>query len=332
LLALVTGAGGFLGRYMVELLIQRGDQVRAIARSKYSFLQELGVEQIQGDIRDRASVEKAVEGVEIVYHTAAVAGIWGSWSHYHGINTLGTLHLLEACHQFQVPRFVYTSSPSVTFAGKDQCGIDESEPYPARFLCYYPQTKALAEQAVLQANDSRNFLTCALRPHLIWGPRDQHLIPRLLTRARSGQLRQIGSGKNLVDMIYVENAALAHLQAADALQPNAAVCGRAYFLSQGEPVNCWDWINQILQLAHLPPLKKQISARAAYVAGAMLEGVWTLLGRTDEPRMTRFLAAQLSTHHWFNLTRAREDFGYHPTISIEEGMNRLRTWIQHEKI
>jgi 2-alkyl-3-oxoalkanoate reductase len=326
--ALVTGAGGFLGQYIAEQLLTRGVQVRSLSRTRYPFLDSWGVEQISGDLRDAAVVEQATRGVDIVYHTAAVAGIWGSWSHFYGINTSGTLHVIEACRRWNVPKLVYTSSPSVTFSGEDQCGIDESAPYPKKFLCYYPHTKALAEQAVLQANDSRELLTCALRPHLIWGPRDQHLIPRLLDRARAGKLRQIGAGKNRVDMIYVENAATAHLQAADALQPQAAVCGKAYFLSQGEPVNCWDWINSILQLAQLPRLEKKVSARTAYVAGAMLEGVWTLLGRTDEPRMTRFLASQLATDHWFNIERAQREFGYEVKISTAEGMRRLGEWLK----
>ena len=173
---------------------------------------------------------------------------------------------------------------------------------------------------MLAANNGEDLLTCALRPHLIWGPRDQHLIPRLLDRARQGKLRIVGDGKNLVDMIYVENAALAHLQAADALRPGSPVCGRAYFLSQGEPVNCWEWINQILALAKLPPVTKRISYRVAYAAGAVLETAYWLLRRTDEPRMTRFLAAQLATSHWFDISRAKEDFGYKPRVSTAEGM------------
>jgi nucleoside-diphosphate-sugar epimerase len=185
----------------------------------------------------------------------------------------------------------------------------------------------MAERMVLEASGRDGLLTCALRPHLIWGPRDQHLIPRLLDRARQGKLRRVGDGKNLVDMIYVENAAEAHLQAADALQGGSPVAGRAYFLSQGEPVNCWRWINEILALAGLPPITKSISYPAAYAVGTVLEGAYKLLGRTDEPRMTRFLAAQLATSHWFDISRARSDFGYSPRVSTDEGMQRLKAWL-----
>jgi nucleoside-diphosphate-sugar epimerase len=327
MLALVTGAGGFLGRYIAEMLAARGDAVRSLARGSYPFLAELGVEQIAGDLRDPSAVERATAGAEVVFHTAAIAGIGGRWADFHAINTLGTQHVVEACRRHRVRRLVYTSSPSVTFDGRDQCGVDESAPYPASFLAHYPRSKALAEQQVLAANNGEDLLTCALRPHLIWGPRDQHLIPRLLDRARQGKLRIVGNGENRVDMIYVENAAVAHLQAADALRPGAAICGRAYFLSQGEAVNCWDWINEILALAELPPVTRRISYPAAYAAGAMLEAAYWLLGRADEPRMTRFLAAQLATSHWFDISRAREDFGYQPQVSTAAGMQRLKAWL-----
>jgi nucleoside-diphosphate-sugar epimerase len=215
----------------------------------------------------------------------------------------------------------------VTFDGRDQVGVDESVPYPTKFLAHYPHSKAIAEREVL-ATSNDDLFTCALRPHLIWGPRDQHLIPRLLDRARQRKLRIVGDGKNLIDMIYVENAAAAHLQAADALRPGSPVCGRAYFLSQGEPVNCWEWINQILDLANVPPVTRYISYRAAYAVGAVLEAAYWLLGRTDEPRMTRFLAAQLATSHWFDISRAKADFGYEPRVSTEEGMRRLGQWLK----
>ena len=196
-------------------------------------------------------------------------------------------------------------------------------PYPDRWLCHYPHTKALAEQQVLAANGVDGLLTCALRPHLIWGPRDRHLIPRLWDRARSGQLRRVGDGTNRVDMIYVENAAAAHCQAADALEPGSPVAGRAYFLSQGEPVNCWGWINELLAVGGLPPLKKSISFRAAWRVGGMLELAYRLLRLRSEPRMTRFLAAQLAKDHFFDIRRAERDFGYRAEVSTEEGMRRL---------
>jgi nucleoside-diphosphate-sugar epimerase len=320
---LVTGAGGFLGLYLVEMSLARGDHVRAIARQRYPQLDRAGVEAIQGDLQDAQTAAEACRGIDVVYHAAGVAGIWGPWEHYFGINTLATQNVIAGCLQHRVPKLVYTSSPSVTFDGGDQQGVDESVPYPQRWLCHYPHAKALAEQQVLAANDRSGLLTCALRPHLIWGPRDRHLVPRLLQRAGQGQLRRVGDGTNLVDMVYVENAVLAHLQAADALESGSPVGGRAYFISQGEPVNCWQWIDRILAIAGIPRVTKSITFPAAWRLGAVLETVHRLVRSAREPRMTRFLAAQLAKHHYFDIHRAQADFGYSPHISIEEGMRRL---------
>jgi nucleoside-diphosphate-sugar epimerase len=281
------------------------------------------VETVLGDLRDPAISSQACVGIETVFHAAGKAGIWGPWREYYESNTLATRHVIAACRASGVARLVYTSSPSVTFSGRDQAGVDESEPYPRRWLCHYPHSKALAEQEVLAASGQEGLATCALRPHLIWGPRDQHLIPRLLDRARRGQLRRVGNGQNLIDTVYVENAAAAHLQAADKLALDTPVAGRAYFISQGEPVNCWDWIDQVLALAGLSPVKKSLSLRAAWTVGAALETVHAVLRIQREPRMTRFLAAQLALSHYFDLRRAREDFGYAPPVSLAEGMKRL---------
>ncbi len=206
MLALVTGAGGFLGQYIVEQLVARGDSVRSLARGSYPELSRLGVTCIQGDIRDSQRVREACAGVDVVIHTAAIAGIWGPWQEYHAINVLGTQHVVDGCRAQGVRRLVYCSSPSVTFDGSPQQGVDESGPYASRWLCHYSHSKALGEQAVLAANDA-GLATCALRPHLIWGPRDRHLIPRLIARAKAGQLRRVGDGRNRIDMVYVENAA-----------------------------------------------------------------------------------------------------------------------------
>jgi nucleoside-diphosphate-sugar epimerase len=321
--ALVTGGGGFLGRAIVEELVARGDWVRSFSRRSYPELDALGVQHQSGDVRDAAAVDRACRDVDVVFHTAAVAGIWGPWRHYYGINTLGTRHVVQACRQQRVPRLVYTSSPSVTFTGRDQCGVDETAPYATRWLCHYPHTKALAEQLVLACCGQDGVQTCALRPHLIWGPRDQHLIPRLLARARAGQLRRVGDGTNRIDMVHVRNAALAHLQAADALHAGAPVCGRAYFISQGEPVNCWRWIDDILRGAGLAPVRKSIPFRVAWYLGAVLEGAYRGARLPGEPRMTRFLAAQLGRSHYFSVERARRDFGYRPVVSTDEGMRSL---------
>ena len=320
---LVTGGGGFLGRYIVERLRARGEDVRVLGRGDYPELQTLGVSCVRGDVRDAAAVSQAVAGCETVFHAAAVPGIWGSWKHFYETNTQGTLNVLQACRERGVRRLIYTSSPSVVFDGTPQLGTDETAPYPQRYLCHYPHTKALAEQAVLAANGENGLLTCALRPHLIWGPRDNHLIPRLIRRAKSGRLRRVGDGENLISMSYVENAAAAHLEAADALVPDSPVCGQAYFINEPEPVNLWQWIDELLKRAGLPPIKKRISAGAAYRLGAVLEAIYKILRIQAEPPMTRFLALQLSQSHTYDISKASRDFGYDPQISVEEGMRRI---------
>jgi nucleoside-diphosphate-sugar epimerase len=323
LTSLVTGAGGFLGQYIVEHLVARGERVRALLRRKVPALEALGVECVHGDIRELADVKRACREVDVVYHVAAAAGIWGPWHHFYDTNVLGTKNVISGCCHAGVTKLVFTSSPSVTFAGHDQCNVNESAPYPQRWLAHYPHTKAIAEKMVLEANGQHDLVTCALRPHLIWGPRDQHLIPRLLDRARKGQLRRVGAGENRIDAVYVENAAAAHLLAAERLQSGSPACGKAYFITNGEPVNCWAWINEILVLAGLAPVTRGVSLPVAYAAGAAMEGLWTLLRRTDEPRMTRFLAAQLGTSHYFDITAARRDLSYAPKISMAEGMKKL---------
>ncbi len=330
--ALVTGGGGFLGSHIVDALLARGDCVRSFGRGDYPKLRERGVELVRGDLCDATAVAAACRGVDCVFHAAAMPGISMRAKPYDEINRLGTENVIAGCIVANVPRLVYTSSPSVVFAGHDQCGVDESTPYDFEWLegncAYYSLSKARAEQAVLAANGD-NLRTCALRPHLIWGPGDTHLIPRLIARARSGRLRQVGDGANLVDIVYVENAAEAHLQAADVLAENPTVVGgKAYFISQGEAVNCWNWIDEILALVDLPPVRKSVSHSTAARLGHGLEVVYRTLGLSREPPMTRFLAAQLATSHWFDLSAARRDFGYSPRVSTAEGMRRLGEWLR----
>jgi nucleoside-diphosphate-sugar epimerase len=319
---LVTGGGGFLGQAIIRQLLARGDEVRSLARGDYPELARLGVECVRGDVRDADVTQAACAGHKVVFHTAAVAGIWGPWEHFHGINVVGTRNVIAGCRKHGVPKLVYTSSPSVTFDGTPQENVNEGVGYARRWLCHYAQTKAIGEQEALAASDG-SLSTCALRPHLIWGPGDQHLIPRLMARARSGQLRRVGDGANLIDMVYVDNAAAAHLQAAERLSPASAVAGKAYFISQGEPVNCWQWIDEILALAGIGPVKKTISLAAAWRVGAAMELVYRVFGLQSEPRMTRFLAAQLGMSHYFDISAARRDFGYQPAVSKAAGMQRL---------
>jgi nucleoside-diphosphate-sugar epimerase len=325
--ALVTGGGGFLGGALVRRLRDRGDTVRSFCRKPYPDLDSLGVEQVQGDLADQATLSAAATGCDIVFHVAAKAGVWGRWDEYHRANAVGTGNVIAACRANGIRRLVFTSSPSVTFAGLDQNGVNESEPYPKRFLAHYPRTKALAEQAVLAANGP-DLATVALRPHLIWGPGDPHLIPRLIGQARAGRLKRIGRESRPVDTVYVDNAAVGHVQAGDRLAPGSPVAGKAYFLTQGEPQPLWDFVNRLLAAAGLPPVTRTVSAGAAYATGAVWECVYRLFRLRGEPPMTRFVARQLSTAHWFDLAAARRDFEYAPSVSTGEGLKKVADWLR----
>ena len=319
--ALVTGGGGFLGRALVELLISRGDRVRVLARNAYPELADLGAECLRGDIRNPADASNACMGMDAVFHAAALPGIWGDPRLFHDTNVLGTRNMIEGCKRRGVPKLIFTSSPSVVFNMKDECNIDERTAYPKKFYNIYSRTKALAEQSVLQSSGKDGLLACALRPHLLWGPRDNHLLPRLIQRARLNKLRIVGSGSNKVDLTYVENAAQAHLLASDAMNAKR-VSGEAYFISDGAPVVLWDWINVFLRRMNLKPVERHMAARSAYAAGLCFETLFWLIRRRQEPPMTRFLSKALSCSHFYDISKSRRDFGYAPMVTNEEGIRR----------
>ncbi len=326
--ALVTGGNGFLGSHVVELLLKRGYSVASFQRSAAPQLEAAGVEVVRGDLGDASAVRAAIKGRDVVFHVAAKAGVWGSRSDYLRANLEGTRHVVTACQAEGVARLVYTSTPSVVFSGESFQGADESLPYGRNWLCHYAETKAMAEQEALAAADSNGLRVCALRPHLIWGVGDPHLLPRVISRARSGRLRIVGDGTNRVDITHVRNAADAHLSALDALDKGTAN-GKAYFLSQGEPVVLWDWVNQLLGQLDIPPVRKRISLAAARRLGGMAESIWGLLHLPGEPPMTRFVATELAKDHWFSIEAARRDLGYqpsrHPTAEgVAEYVDHLR--------
>jgi 2-alkyl-3-oxoalkanoate reductase len=321
---LVTGGGGFLGSAIVGRLTARGDEVCSFSRQTYSELSRLDVRQITGDLRSPSEVRNACKGIDLVFHVAAKAGVWGDYRAYYETNYLGTRNVIDACREQGIKRLVYTSSPSVIFNGKDMAGVDESMSYPSRYHAPYPATKALAEQAVIAATDSA-LSTITLRPHLIWGPKDNHLVPRILSRAR--QLRIIGKGDNLVDTTYIDNAAAAHILAADQLALHPHLSGRVYFISQGEPIALWDMVNAILKAGGLPPVREHIPYRTAWMIGFALEGFFRLFRLNGEPRMTRFVANELASTHWFDIRAAREELGYIPHVSTHRGLQLLADWL-----
>ena len=321
---LVTGGGGFLGQALCRGLGERGHALRSFSRSRHRALDALGVEQVQGDLADRDAVLAAAQGCEAVFHNAAKAGAWGSYDGYHRANVVGTANVIAACRARGIGRLVYTSTPSVTHRATHPVagGTADTVPYGTHFKAAYAATKTIAEQAVLAANDTA-LATIALRPRLIWGPGDQQLLPRLVERARAGRLRIVGRGDNRIDTTYVDNAAQAHFDAFDHLDIGAHCAGRAYFISNGEPRAARDIVNALLRAAGAPTVDRTLPFALAYAIGAACEAAWTLLPLSGEPPLTRFLAEQLATEHWYDMGPATRDFGYVPRVTIEEGLRRL---------
>lgn len=326
--ALVTGGGGFLGGAIVRLLLSKGVQVRSLSRGDYPELKDLGVECVRGSVAEPAAAAAACAGCDTVFHAAAKVGMWGRYEDFYRDNVSGTENLLAAARAAGVRKFVFTSTPSVVYpgGGGDVEGWNESAPYPGTSDSPYAATKALAEKAVLAA-DSPAFSTTALRPHLVWGPGRDHMIATILARGRAGRLRRIGAFNKLIDTTYIDDAAAAHWLAAERLAPGAACAGKAYFISQGDPRPNWDVVNMILAAAGLPPVIRSVPYPAARAAAAVLETAWRLAGAESEPPLTRFVLQQLTTAHWFDISAARRDLGYAPSVNIEEGMRRLGAWL-----
>ena len=325
--ALVTGGGGFLGTAIVRQLLNAGYSVRSFSRNTHPLLEHLDVEVRQGDITSPSAVVEACRDCDVVFHVAAKVGIWGRYRDYHNVNVCGTDNVIQACRATGISRLIYTSTPSVVFDSADIEGADETIPYPPKFKSPYPRSKAIAEADILAANDGR-LATAALRPHLIWGPGDTHLTPAILNRRRRGTLVRIGSRSNLVDFSYIDNAAEAHLLAARKLSPGSAVAGKAFFISDGNPIPLWDFVNRVLQCAGLQPVCRSVNQRLAYGGAVLCELLYTILSIQREPPLTRFLVDEMVTAHWFDISLANRLLAYRPRITTEEGFDRLARWIR----
>ncbi|WP_045758494.1 2-alkyl-3-oxoalkanoate reductase [Xanthomonas albilineans] len=326
----VTGGGGFLGQALCRGLVARGHQVVSYNRGHYAELRALGVAQVRGDLTDAQALRHALAGADAVFHNAARAGVWGSYDSYYQPNVVGTENVLAACRAHGVGRLIYTSTPSVTHRAVhpvEGLGADEV-PYGEDLQAPYAATKMLAERKVLAANDAQ-LAVMALRPRLIWGPGDQHILPKLVARAQAGRLRLVGNGDNLVDSTYIDNAAQAHFDALDHLAVGAACAGKAYFISNGEPLPMREVLNRLLAAVGAPAVTKTLSFKTAYRIGCICETLWPLLRLRGEPPMTRFLAEQLCTPHWYSMEPARRDFGYVPRVSIAQGLQHLASSWHH---
>ncbi|HEY4245602.1 MAG TPA: NAD-dependent epimerase/dehydratase family protein [Lacunisphaera sp.] len=328
----ITGASGFIGGKIAVRLLEEGREVRVLARRPLPELAKLGAEVVLGDLTDVAALRRGCEGTGTVFHVAARVGVWGPPEDFLRVNVEGTRALIGACRAAGVSRLINTSSPSVVYTGGDLRGVNESAPLCTQAPSPYPTSKAEAERLVSAAN-SAELATVSLRPHLVWGPGDKNLIPRVVALARSGRLKIIGDGRNKVDLTHITNVVDAHLLAEKALTksnllgyscPDAAgIGGRAYFITNGEPVMLWEWINELLRGAGTPEIKKRVSLNTASFGGGILEILWRILGLKGEPPMTRFVAKEMATDHWFDISAARRDFGYAPRVTMSEGTAEL---------
>jgi nucleoside-diphosphate-sugar epimerase len=343
----ITGASGFIGGKLAERLLGEGRSVRVLSRRPLPELEKLGAEVFRGDLADLAVLRRGCEGVGTVFHVAGRVGVWGPDAEFFRVNVEGTDNVIVACRAAGVRRLVYTSSPSVVYNGRDLAGVDESAPLCTQAPCAYPTSKAAAERLVAEAN-SPDLATVSLRPHLVWGPGDKNVVPRVLDLARRGRLKIIGSGQNKVDVTHITNVVDAHLLAEQALANCHLICdnkpdassglchvlsdtpvgprppgGKAYFITNGEPVVLWDWINELLRGMGIPEIKQHVPLGAAYAAGGVLETLWRVLPLKGEPPMTRFVAKEMATDHWFDISAARRDLGYNPRVSMTAGTAEL---------
>jgi nucleoside-diphosphate-sugar epimerase len=318
---LVTGGGGFLGSAVCRQLSGLGHHVIAFQRSDANHLARFNVAVVRGDICHSSDLSRIAEGCDAIVHTAGKAGVWGDAAEYQQINVDGTVNVIEACRKNGIRCLVHTSSPSIVHAGGDIDGADESLPIADHFSAPYPASKAAAERLIIAAN-SEHLRTVALRPHLIWGPGDPHILPRLAAKARGGSLALPGPDK-LIDTIFVENAAQAHVNALQELAGAARCAGKAYFVTNNEPLPQGQIIRRLLAAIGIEVRIRAVPVGAAMTAGAICEFVWRALRLNSEPPVTRFSVEQLATAHWFDTRAAERDFGYLPAITIAEGLQRL---------
>ncbi|SNR92295.1 NAD-dependent epimerase/dehydratase family protein [Blastococcus mobilis] len=315
---LVTGASGLLGRVTAQRLLARGDEVTVLQRRPSG----LPCSEVLGDIADPSVVARAAVGQEAVVHLAAKVDVTGKWEEYARANIQGTRNVVAACSAEGVERLVHVSSPSVSHAGAPLIGAGAGPADPARARGAYSRSKAVAEQEALDA-DSAALAVLVLRPHLVWGPGDEQLVARIVERAANGRLPLIGSGTALIDTTYVDNAASALVAGVDAC---GRVHGEALVVSNGEPRTVDEILRRLCSAAGVPGPRGRVPAHAAWLAGAVVEGTWSAIGRRSTPPLTRFLTEQLTTAHWFDQRRTRSELGWRPEVGLDEGFARLAAW------
>jgi 2-alkyl-3-oxoalkanoate reductase len=317
---LVTGASSLLLGGVARALLERGDEVVCLQRRA---VDGLDTEQVLADVRDAGAVARAAAHCDAVIHGAAKVGVVGPWSEYRSVNAEGTINVLAAARDAGTSRFVHVSSPSVAHGGHAIVGAGAEPAVTGRRRAWYAESKALAERWALTANGT-DMGVVAVRPHLVWGPGDTQLVGRIVERATAGRLALVGGGTALVDTTFVDNAISAHLAALDAVSPGAVCAGRPYVIANGEPRPIRDLVAGICSAAGVPFAPRDVPARIARSAGSVIERLWPLV-RDGEPPLTRFVAEQLGTAHWFDPRPAATDLDWHPTVSVDEGLARLAT-------
>lgn len=324
---LVTGGAGFTGRHLVESLMKEGHGVTAIDLPGPAFdrLSESGARAEVCDLCGNGDdLARLCEGKDTVFHVAALASPWGRREAFFKVNVNGTENVIRACRKAGVKRLVAVSSTAAVFDGyTPHVRVDESLPYPTRFLSAYGETKSMAERLVLAAN-GKNLETVAIRPHVIWGPRDTTFLGRLSTHAQAGPIMHVGGGLTETDTTYVENLVDALILAAG----SDRAPGNAYFITNGEPMLYRDLINRLLQIMGFDPPRGSIPKGMAYALGGLCEAAWNIFRIEREPVLTRYKVAELIHTHTYNIDRARHDLGYAPRVSTDEGFERVAAWVK----
>jgi nucleoside-diphosphate-sugar epimerase len=323
---LVTGGRGFVGKALSKKLQELGHEVETLSRSATN-LDDTRFKHHPVDLTRIQEHEQLFHNVDCIFHVAAKAGVDGKYNSYYTVNYLGTKDLLKVSKKMGVKYFIYTSSPSVVFSKEPIANGKEDLPYVSNNLSPYSSTKAMAEKEVLLSNDT-SFSTLALRPHLVWGEGDPHLLPKVINRHKAGKLKIVGDGMNRVDLTHIDNVVHAHIKALNALVSGHPVSGKSYFISQNEPVKLWEWLNSLFELLNLKPLEQKISFSKAYLTGAFLEKLWRFSFIKSEVPMSRFIACQLAHDHWFSTRQANLGFGYEPILSMDEAMNKTIPWLK----
>ena len=321
---LVTGTGSLLLGGIASELVQRGDEVVCLQRRPTVFIGHNDAREVLADICDADAVAQAAHGCEAIIHGAARVGIVGAEKDFYNTNVLGTENILRAAALNNISRLVFVSTPSVAHTGDSLVGAPAGAAETGRTRSYYAESKAIAERAVLKARNDQ-LAVVAIRPHLVWGPGDTQLVGRIVDRAASGRLAVIGTGNALVDSTYIDNAISAHIAALDSLKVGAACDGKAYVISNGEPRTVNELMRSMCAAAGIPFDPRHLSLALGVRLGSLIERLWPLM-RSSEPPITRFVAEQLGTAHWFDQRAVQEDFGWTPQVNLDEGFQRLTQW------